>query len=129
MLILKYIREGERVPNGYGIAWLQMDYCRSVAAPVPLNWILGCARRAYFWMAYRYNTGKFEKKLRAAYLKGRRDSRDEWIEKRLEKQAYSAGHTEGYRKGHDDGCQALMRQLQDDLDRYIVAHREHEEQN
>ena len=39
-MLAKRIREGERYPRGYGLAWFDVTMLQGVCYPVPLNWVV-----------------------------------------------------------------------------------------
>jgi hypothetical protein len=43
-----FIREGDRIPNGYGIAYYEAERDAAVIMPIPLNLIVG-AWRSFKW--------------------------------------------------------------------------------
>jgi hypothetical protein len=46
--ILKRASEGNVLPAGCGVAWVEYDRASAVCAPVPLNFLLGWAVRAWW---------------------------------------------------------------------------------
>lgn len=55
----KAIDEGELMPNGYGVAYV--DYCRrqAVCYPIGLNAVIGVCRAIYFWLCFDYRKSPF----------------------------------------------------------------------
>ena len=49
---LQTIREGERLPLGYGIAYYDYDRDVAMCMPVPINAIVGAIRYAYRWLRF-----------------------------------------------------------------------------
>jgi hypothetical protein len=45
---LKQRGQGEELPVGYGIAWYEYHRAVAICAPIPLNFVLGWARRIWF---------------------------------------------------------------------------------
>lgn len=48
---MRYIHQGETIPPGYGIAWLDPVANRLACYPVPINIIVRAARRVWYWIA------------------------------------------------------------------------------
>ncbi len=46
------VKEGGEAPRGYGVAWRSGWKQRIYCAPVPLNWVIGWARRAWCHLQY-----------------------------------------------------------------------------
>ena len=63
---LKRLHQGYRIPRGWGIAWFQYDRDIAVVMPLPLNWIAGWTRNAY----YRLMAGPRECAFKAVYQRG-----------------------------------------------------------
>ena len=71
---IQHLREGERMPIGYGIAWWDSwSHRRAVCMPVPFNVLARVLRDAWTYMA----TVGYEVPVnpRAAYLQGKTDAR------------------------------------------------------
>lgn len=51
---LKLIRNGDIVPDEYGVAWYQPNAAIGVCAPMPFHTLLGWAYRAYWWWRVRW---------------------------------------------------------------------------
>ena len=49
MRIAKVMREGERIPAGYGYAWTRIAEMSHVCYPIPLNLGLGGLYRVWVW--------------------------------------------------------------------------------
>ena len=47
------IPEGGRIPQGYGVAWLESWGCWAVCLPLGLNVLVGWGREAVIWMKCR----------------------------------------------------------------------------
>lgn len=47
---MRYIHQGETIPAGYGIAWVDPAANRLACYPVPIHLIVR-ARRAWYWIA------------------------------------------------------------------------------
>jgi len=45
------LKGAERLPRGYGFAWLDLDYREAVCYPLLLNWVFAWLRRCYWWLA------------------------------------------------------------------------------
>lgn len=44
------IRNADRFPRGYGLAWERWDRCVAVCMPIPLNVLAGRARLVWLWL-------------------------------------------------------------------------------
>lgn len=73
------VEPGCKIPIGFG--WAYTDYARDyrVAYPVPINLMVRWARN--FWWAIAWNTcqSRWDRQLRAAYLRGRQDGYHEYL--------------------------------------------------
>jgi len=48
----KFIKEGDQIPTGYGIAYLELDRLGAIAYPIPLNLIVSGLRKLWLWAMY-----------------------------------------------------------------------------
>lgn len=48
--LLREVLRGERVPRGFGVAWVEYHRDAAVAMPIPLNLVAGAVRAAWLWM-------------------------------------------------------------------------------
>lgn len=63
MRLRRYVREGERIPRGYGVAWLEFE--RGIKGepavyPIPLNIIMRAAYLAWVWAVCPFGIRPFE---------------------------------------------------------------------
>ena len=70
----KEIREGERIPKGYGIAYREMEKLVAIAYPIPINLIVGGIRRLWLWCMYGHKL--YEDGYVKGYHKGITEGRD-----------------------------------------------------
>ena len=54
----KIIKQGERIPKGYGIAYYEMWADRTVCYPIPINIIIALARRVWIWCMWKHGLHK-----------------------------------------------------------------------
>jgi len=52
MGIRKYVRDGEMIPKGYGVAWVDYVCDRAVYYPIGLNMVISFSRDVYFWIKH-----------------------------------------------------------------------------
>jgi hypothetical protein len=76
MTIVKYRRELETLPRGYGFAWIDWDTHRCVCLPVPLNFI---ARHFRDWW-YRVRMPQGSDVIERAYQRGAAEGWDRGTE-------------------------------------------------
>jgi hypothetical protein len=98
----RYATQGEMLPRGYGIAWVEFHADRAVCLPVPLHIIASVVRTA--WQKVRI--WRAPDLLRAEYDRGHRD-----------------GHEAGYKSGsrHRVAMQAAVPLLAFTLDRVVSS--------
>lgn len=69
-LLVRTVAQGDVIPAGYGVAWVEWRTGDAVVMPIPLNLAVAGARRAWYWLkvprALLLDT-------RQAYAKGVRD--------------------------------------------------------
>lgn len=68
------LREGELIPKGYGLAYIDFSTMFSIYYPIPLNLIVRLFRGFYFWVMKGCWKCKYERKLKEIYQNGRRDA-------------------------------------------------------
>jgi len=68
------LRECDRIPDGYGIAWMDCFTNCAVAYRIPLNFIARWWHGLSLWVRYGGRPHQVERDLGAAYDRGRRDS-------------------------------------------------------
>ncbi len=98
-MLLQYVPDGALPPRWYGVAWYDYTLHVRVCAPVPLNWLLGWGRLAWYtlasgprqrledriykasndWDARRYSDA-FDRGLQMGLAQGRREGKDEFLE-------------------------------------------------
>lgn len=44
------LREGEEIPKGYGIAYVELNRFGAIVYPIPLNFVVGVLHRFYLWV-------------------------------------------------------------------------------
>lgn len=66
------LEEGERVPRGYGFAYSEVAWQRSVFYPIPLNLLVNLHRKLQERITWPSNPA-LERMLRIAYSKGIQD--------------------------------------------------------
>lgn len=49
--MMRYVHQGETIPAGYGIAWVDFAANRLACYPVPLHLVVRAARRVWYWIA------------------------------------------------------------------------------
>lgn len=66
-LLFRRVQGGYIIPRGYGIAWVNFVRDEAIAMPIPLNFICGAVRWAWYWLkAPRFAT----RNARDAYRQG-----------------------------------------------------------
>lgn len=68
MKIIRHVRRGEMVPPWYGVAWIDWQTDVAAALPVPLNWVVALARKA--WGFVRFGSVAVARDPRDAYRQG-----------------------------------------------------------
>jgi len=71
MKIIRNIYEGEIIPNGYGIAYVEYNSDRAVLYPIPINVVVALIRRFWFWV----RGGAYEGGYDRGYKEGKRIGR------------------------------------------------------
>ena len=86
ILTRKQVKEGAKVPRGYGYAWRDFDRNTTVAFPVPFNVFFRGLRRFWHWIVGGYKNSVIDE----ARIAGRREaSRDwSWYEARVQEEVH-----------------------------------------
>jgi hypothetical protein len=90
ILTRKMLVSGERIPHGYGMAYLDYETGNVIAYPIVFNLIVRWLRNVYHTIAYRHNPMWFDRKLS--------ESRSVWVKHGFKK-GYDRGFYEGYVEG------------------------------
>lgn len=53
------VREGEEIPDGYGLAWREWYYRGTVCMPMPLNYVAGALRACRDWLKMGFSARPF----------------------------------------------------------------------
>jgi hypothetical protein len=69
VLFKKDLVQGQRMPNGYGISYIDCTRCSFVCHPVPINIIVHLIRELYHWMIAWHPTKREEAAAKAAFEK------------------------------------------------------------
>jgi hypothetical protein len=72
---MRRVREMERIPQGYGVAWRAWDSAAVICAPIGLHLVLGAVRSAYVWFRHLYVPDVAVAIFLRGYDKGREDGR------------------------------------------------------
>lgn len=70
----KQLREGERIPKGYGIAYREVARLVVVAYPIPINVIVAGLRKVWLWFLYGHKL--YENGYEKGYEEGREAGRE-----------------------------------------------------
>ena len=81
------VDEGERIPVGYGIAYIIYEKRRKVCYPFGLHLLVGLSLNLYFWLAFCMRKP----------------------ERTLHRQAHKMGYRRGYEDGWEDGMSGFGR--------------------
>jgi hypothetical protein len=74
--ILRRVREMERLPRGYGVAWRAWDSAAVICAPIGLHLVLGAVRSAYIWFRHVHAPDMAIVVFLQGYEKGREHGRE-----------------------------------------------------
>jgi hypothetical protein len=103
----KYVREGEIMPRGYGLAWREVNRPVFVCLPIPLNLVARWAREFWFaiWstLAYRGLSARESREL-DAWHRGRRSGWEAGLgagKKEGQTEGWASGYQEGWLKGQE----------------------------
>lgn len=69
-MLVRRIRELERIPFGYGLAYWRLEDQRAVILPIPLNLCVGWSRRLWHVMAMGVGFSTVDSLVMTAYTKG-----------------------------------------------------------
>lgn len=50
--LVRVVPQGQRIPPGFGVAWVRWDTGDAVCMPVPLNIVAATGRRAWAWLKF-----------------------------------------------------------------------------
>ena len=71
MKIAKEVRQGEVIPEWYGVAWVRWEVDAAICYPMPLNVLFAAVRAIAIWMRHGYRAVPYN--ARDAYAQGLRD--------------------------------------------------------
>lgn len=52
MSLQRFVREGNNLPTGYGVAYRSLNYYGAICYPVPLNLLIRHVRSLWLWMKF-----------------------------------------------------------------------------
>lgn len=69
--IIRCVMQGERIPRGYGVAWVDFERNVLIALPIPLNVVARAVRWVYFEAMRAGYPSAYDRRLRDAFELGR----------------------------------------------------------
>ena len=72
MKLKRFVGQMEKMPKGYGRAYICFDRMGAICYPIPLNWIVGICHQVWFRLAIGFRGG-WEQRLLEERANGRRE--------------------------------------------------------
>lgn len=51
---MRSVRQGQLIPRGYGLAWLQWDCDAAIFLPIPINVVARLGRTVWLWFVHTW---------------------------------------------------------------------------
>ena len=96
------IVRGEQIPRWYGVAWREFDRDCVVVMPIPLNVLVGWARRFWHWLRWGFvRESVLDEVMASAFQLGRLKATK--VDKAISDAAHDAGFQAGLTQGRTEG--------------------------
>jgi len=112
-----FVREGERLPKYYGLAYRLFNQHAAVCYPIPLNYVVRVYRDLAFWLRFP-NPGLHDRAMSDAYDHGFEEGRK--TQMRIDSARFDNEYARGLRDGFHAGAKDGMRIAEEAIMRTVA---------